>query len=127
VRRADLVYHIAATYREAGQPDSAYRAINVDGTRHVLEGPAGGRAEGRALQHGWRARRRRAAPSQRGRPFAPGDVYQRTKLEAELLAREFGRAGAPEVVVFRPIGIFGPGDLRFLKLFRASRDGGFLC
>ena len=23
----DVVYHIAATYREAGQPDSAYRAI----------------------------------------------------------------------------------------------------
>jgi nucleoside-diphosphate-sugar epimerase len=32
-----VVYHIAATYREAGQPDSAYRAINVEGTRHVLE------------------------------------------------------------------------------------------
>ena len=26
----DVVYHIAATYREAGQPDSSYRAINVE-------------------------------------------------------------------------------------------------
>ena len=33
----EVVYHIAATYREAGQPDSAYRAINVDGTRQLLE------------------------------------------------------------------------------------------
>ena len=33
----DVVYHIAATYREAGQPDSAYRAINVEGTRNILE------------------------------------------------------------------------------------------
>jgi len=33
----EVVYHIAATYREAGQPDSAYRAINVDGTRHLLD------------------------------------------------------------------------------------------
>src|SRR5688572_25508736 len=35
VRRAvegvEVVYHIAATYREAGQPDSAYRATNVEG------------------------------------------------------------------------------------------------
>ena len=37
VKDVDVVYHIAATYREAGQPDSAYRAINVDGTRNVLE------------------------------------------------------------------------------------------
>jgi len=33
----EVVYHIAATYREAGQPDAAYRAINVDGTRNVLD------------------------------------------------------------------------------------------
>ena len=31
----DVVYHIAATYREAGQPDSAYRAINVMGEAPV--------------------------------------------------------------------------------------------
>ena len=41
VRRAvegcEVVYHIAATYREAGQADASYTRINVDGTRHVLE------------------------------------------------------------------------------------------
>src|SRR5262245_60457917 len=37
VEGVDVVYHIAATYREAGQPDSAYRAINVEGTRNILE------------------------------------------------------------------------------------------
>ena len=33
----ELVYHIAATYREPGQSNSAYRRVNVEGTRHVLE------------------------------------------------------------------------------------------
>jgi nucleoside-diphosphate-sugar epimerase len=33
----EVVYHIAATYREPGLPDSAYRVVNVEGTRHVLE------------------------------------------------------------------------------------------
>ncbi len=33
VAGVEVVYHIAATYREAGQPDSAYTAVNVDGTR----------------------------------------------------------------------------------------------
>jgi nucleoside-diphosphate-sugar epimerase len=37
VTAVEVVYHIAATYREAGQPDSAYRAINVEGTRNILE------------------------------------------------------------------------------------------
>jgi len=116
---ADIVYHIAATYREAGQPDTAYHAINVGGTRHVLEGARG--AGVRRVVHcstGGVHGHIEHPPASEGAPFAPGDVYQRTKLEAELLATEFGSAGAPEVVVFRPIGIYGPGDLRFLKLFR---------
>ena len=36
-RGAGVVYHVAALYRSAGLPDSAYREVNVDGTRHLLE------------------------------------------------------------------------------------------
>ncbi|HED54729.1 MAG TPA: NAD-dependent epimerase/dehydratase family protein, partial [Phycisphaerales bacterium] len=49
-------------------------------------------------------------------PFAPGDVYQRTKLEGELRAQAAIERGFP-VTIARPAGIYGPGDLRFLKLF----------
>jgi nucleoside-diphosphate-sugar epimerase len=48
----------------------------------------------------------------------PGDHYQESKLEGERLAVEYSAKGFPLVVV-RPVGIYGPGDLRFLKLFRA--------
>ena len=123
VRRAvdgvEVVYHIAATYREAGQPDSAYRAINIDGTRHVLEAAHAGGAR-RVVHcstggvHGHVAH----APANEDAPFNPGDVYQDTKLEAEQLAREFGRTQHLDVVVARPIGIYGPGDTRFLRMFR---------
>jgi nucleoside-diphosphate-sugar epimerase len=59
------------------------------------------------------------APANEDAPLAPGDQYQRTKLEGETLARDYGRQpGSPEVVIARPVGIYGPGDLRFLKLFR---------
>lgn len=115
----EVVYHIAATYREAGQPDSAYRAINVDGTRHLLEAA---RAAGvrRVVHcstggvHGHIAH----PPANEDAPFNPGDVYQETKLEAEQLARRFGLEHGLDVVVARPIGIHGPGDTRFLKMFR---------
>ncbi|HYB95884.1 MAG TPA: NAD-dependent epimerase/dehydratase family protein [Vicinamibacterales bacterium] len=130
VRRAaddvDVIYHVAATYREAGQPDAAYRAINIDGTRHVLEAAkaAGVRRVVHCSTggvHGHIAN----PPATEDAPFNPGDVYQETKLEAEILAREFGASQNLDVVVARPIGIYGPGDTRFLKMFRGLARGRF--
>ena len=123
---AEVVYHIAATYREAGQPDSAYRAVNVEGTRNVLEAAltAGARRVVHCSTggvHGHIAN----PPATEDAPFNPGDVYQETKLEAEKLAREFGRTRGLDVVVARPIGIYGPGDTRFLRMFRGLNRGRF--
>jgi dihydroflavonol-4-reductase len=122
----DVVYHIAATYREAGQPDSAYTAINVDGTRHVLEAAKG--AGARRVVHcstGGVHGDIETPPATEDAPFRPGDVYQRTKLQAEVLARAFGQRERFDVVVARPIGIYGPGDMRFLKMFRGIARGRF--
>jgi nucleoside-diphosphate-sugar epimerase len=123
---AQVVYHIAATYREAGQPDSAYRRINVDGTRHVLE--AARRVGAARVVHcstGGVHGHIERPPANEDAPFNPGDVYQETKLEAEQLAREFGRTQSVDVVVARPIGIYGPGDTRFLRMFRGLARGRF--
>lgn len=122
----EVVYHIAATYREAGQPDAAYRAVNVAGTRHVLEAAlaAGARRVVHCSTggvHGHVAH----PPGNEDAPFNPGDIYQDTKLEAERLAREFGQVRGLDVVVARPIGIYGPGDMRFLKMFRGIARGRF--
>jgi nucleoside-diphosphate-sugar epimerase len=122
----DVVYHIAATYREAGQGAAAYTRVNVDGTRHVLE--AARAAGARRVVHcstGGVHGHIEHPPANEDAPFAPGDVYQRTKLEAEQLAVTFGTEHAFDVVVARPIGIYGPGDLRFLKMFRGIARGRF--
>ncbi len=122
----EIVYHIAATYREAGQPDAAYRAINVDGTRNVLE--AARTAGARRVVHcstGGVHGHIENPPANEDAPFNPGDVYQDSKLEAEKLAREYGRTTGFDVVVARPIGIYGPGDLRLLKMFRGLARGNF--
>jgi nucleoside-diphosphate-sugar epimerase len=130
VRRAvegcETVYHIAATYREAGQGDAAYVRINVEGTRHVLAAAlaAGGKRVVHCSTGGVHGHIDHP-PADETAPFAPGDVYQRTKLEAERLAADFGRRNRLEVVIVRPIGIYGPGDLRFLKMFRGIARGRF--
>jgi nucleoside-diphosphate-sugar epimerase len=121
----DVVYHIAAVYREARHPDDYYRRINVEGTRNVLDAAERGHV-GRVVHcstvgvHG----DVQTIPADENAPFAPGDVYQATKLEAELLARARIDAGLPGVI-FRPQGIYGPGDRRFLKLFKTVYRGTF--
>jgi nucleoside-diphosphate-sugar epimerase len=129
VRRAaegcDAIYHIAAVYREAKHPDEYYREINVGGTQNVLDA-ATREHVGRVVHcstvgvHGDIAQ----IPADETAPFSPGDIYQRSKLEGELLVRariDAGFAG----VIFRPQGIYGPGDRRFLKLFKAVYQGTF--
>jgi dihydroflavonol-4-reductase len=66
-----------------------------------------------------------APPANEDSPFNPGDVYQATKLEAEQVAQAYGSTHSLEVVVARPIGIYGPGDTRFLKMFRGLSRGTF--
>lgn len=115
----DVVYHIAATYRTAGQPASAYRAINSGGTRALLHAAhaAGVRRFVHCSTAGVHGHIEHP-PANEDAPLAPGDIYQETKLEGERLARSAGEDGGMEVVVARPVGIYGPGDTRFLKMFR---------
>jgi dihydroflavonol-4-reductase len=125
VAGTDVVYHLAALFRTAGHPDSAYRAVHVDGTRHVLDAAARHGVVrvihcSTAGVHG----AVRELPCHEASPMNPGDIYQQTKLEGELVARAAFREGLPGVVV-RPVGIYGPGDLRFLKLFRAVHSRRF--
>lgn len=128
VRGMEKVYHIAAVFRTAGHPDSYYRAVNRDGTGHVLRA---------ARRHGCERVVHcstggvhghidpEIAPADENTRFNPGDIYQVTKLEGETLAREAMAAGQP-VTVFRPAGIYGPGDFRLLKLFRMIQKRRFV-
>jgi dihydroflavonol-4-reductase len=119
------IYHIAAVFRTAGHPDGFYWDVNVKGTLNVLEAAAKHRVA-RTVHcstigvHG----DVKEIPADEDTPFNPGDIYQETKLAAELEAKAAFEAGLPGVI-FRPAGIFGPGDLRFLKLFKAVHNRSF--
>jgi nucleoside-diphosphate-sugar epimerase len=121
---AEGVVHVAAVYRTAGHPDSYYREINVGGTERILEAAA--RQGVRRFVHtstvGVHGHVEHP-PADETAPFAPGDIYQATKAEAEALALEFHRRRGVPVAVVRPGAIYGPGETRFLKLFRAIARG----
>jgi dihydroflavonol-4-reductase len=119
VRGCQIVYHLAAAYREAGLPRRRYREVHVTGTEYLLDAALRAGVQrfvhcSTVGVHGHVA----DPPADETWPHRPGDIYQATKSEGERLALAFGaRYGLP-VAVARPTAIYGPGDLRLLKLFR---------
>jgi len=121
VNGMEFVFHLAAAYRTAGLPDSDYRDIHVKGTENVLSSSL--RYGVRRVVHcstvGVHGHIERP-PASEEYPFHPGDIYQVTKLEGERIAVAFGRESGLPVTIIRPCAIYGPGDLRLLKLFRIA-------
>jgi nucleoside-diphosphate-sugar epimerase len=121
-----LVYHIAAAYRTEHADRDEFHLVNVEATRNLLTaaklhnvqrfvhcstvGVQGNIDE---------------PPASEDYRFSPGDHYQQSKMEGEFLARRYFQEGLPGTVV-RPTAIYGPGDTRFLKLFRAIKKGYFV-
>jgi len=52
--------------------------------------------------------------------FAPGDGYQRTKLQAEEWLIKYAEKNTLPYTIIRPAAIYGPGDKRLLKLFKMA-------
>ncbi len=115
------VFNIAAMFRSAASVDQDYRDIHVEGVRHLVEAAVRHQV-GRFVHcstvgvHG----DVKVPPATEESPFAPADIYQRTKLEGELLARDLAAKNGLALSVVRPTAIYGPGDLRLLKLFKLA-------
>ncbi len=116
---AEVVYHIAAIYRQAGLSAAEYAAVNARAVESLVEVAAASGA--RRLVHCSTVGVHgdvEHPPANEDAPLRPGDDYQRTKLEGERLARAAAERTGLELVIARPSGIYGPGDRRLLKLFR---------
>jgi dihydroflavonol-4-reductase len=119
VAGCEMVFNLAAAFREPGIQRQRYAEVHIEGTRHLLES---------SLRHGIRRfvhcstvgvlSHIENPPADETWPYSPGDVYQSTKAEGEKLALSYGREQGVPVTVARPTPIYGPGDTRLLKLFR---------
>jgi nucleoside-diphosphate-sugar epimerase len=117
------VVHMAALTH--ARSDAAYQAVNVDGTRRVLEA---------ALAPGSTVRRlvflsslAAAGPAIDGRavraddPPRPLTAYGRSKLAAERVCRE--AADRMEVIILRAPAVYGPRDTDLFHFFRLAKWG----
>jgi dihydroflavonol-4-reductase len=122
----EVAVHTVSNFREARTDRDAF-AINVGGTDTMLEAAARHRVSRVVLcstigVHGSLAQ----APGNESSPLNPGDVYQETKVAAEQHARAFEQRTSIPVCILRPASLYGPGDLRMLKLFRMIQQQRFL-
>jgi len=122
----DIVFHIAALYRQEGVSKNMFTKVNVEGTRAMLDESiaAGVKRFVHCSTVGVQGEIANP-PAAEDAPYNPGDHYQVSKLAGEKLALSYFRDGKIDGVVVRPVGIYGPGDTRFLKLFKHIYKGNF--
>lgn len=123
---ATHIFHLAVAMREGGKSDEFFETINLDGTRQLLEAASVQRVE-RFIYcstigiYGHRA----PGITQENSRLAPGNIYERTKVSAECLVREFAEQCGLATVILRPADVYGPRDQRLLKLFKGVSQGRF--
>jgi dihydroflavonol-4-reductase len=127
VEGVQVVYHLAAAYREARHKDEYYWKVNYDATRALLASARGAGVQRfvhcstvGVLSH------IAHPPADEQHPHNPADIYQRTKSEAEKFAVAAHDPHGMQVAVARPTAIYGPGDTRLLKMFRMIADERFI-
>jgi dihydroflavonol-4-reductase len=125
-RGATHIFHLAVAMREGGKSDEFFETINLDGTRHLLEAASAQRVERFVYCstigiYGHRA----PGITNEDSPLAPGNIYERTKVSAERLVREFTENCRLPSVVLRPADVYGPRDQRLLKMFKGVSRGRF--
>lgn len=112
----DAIVHAAARvhvmHDRAEDPLAEYRRANVAGTLGLAEAAAAAGVRRFVFVSSIKVNGERTA---RGRPFRPDDPpapvgpYGRSKLEAERGLHKLGQTSGLEVVVVRPVLVYGPG------------------
>ena len=116
------VFHVAAAFREAKSTEKDYWNVHVRSTQIIAEEVIKDPNFKRYIHistigvHG----HIEDPPATEEYRFAPGDGYQRTKLQAEEWLNEFASKNPISYTIIRPAAIYGPGDRRLVKLFKMA-------
>jgi len=127
VEGADYVFHLVSNFRTASGPPESYHKINVEGTKAVVDAAlaAGVKRFVHCATIGVHGNVK-SSPADENTAYAPGDLYQETKLEAQQYVESVIGKTEMEVVIVRPCSMYGPGDMRMLKMFRMLAKKTFL-
>jgi len=121
------IFHLAAAFRKANVPKKIYWDVNYNSTKYLLEEAASKKIKkfihcstGGVLGH------IKNPPATETAPYAPGDIYQKSKCEGEKLVISYFQHNKIQGSIIRPTAIYGPGDLRLLKFFKLIKNKKFI-
>lgn len=124
--KCDAAVNMAGLLRKPGIRDEAYWKVHYESTKHMLE-----ECEKFKIKHlllvsttGVYGATGRSPRGEDG-PYGPGDIYEKTKLEAERYAKEQCPQDGVALTIARPALVYGPGDMHLLPLYRGIRGGYF--
>lgn len=131
LRGVDVLIHAAARvhvmHEKNKDPLTAFRLVNVEGTRALLEASARARVRRFIFVSSIKVNGEASLPD---RPFSeedganPQDAYAHSKWEAEQLVQAFCEQHGMEWVVVRPPLVYGPGvRANFRRMMQALARG----
>lgn len=130
LRPFDAVVHLAARVhagRSEPGDDELHRLVNLEGTLNLARQAAAAGVRRFVFVSSIKVNGEQTEP---GRPFTaqdpprPADAYARSKHEAEQALLELASRSAMEVVVVRPVLVYGPGvKANFNTMMRWLRRG----
>ncbi len=120
VAGCEVVYHVAALTTRQHPSSRDAEAVNVDGTRHLLEACRSA-GVGRVVHVSTAGvyGTLKAVEVDEETPPAPNTVYRATKLRAEQACREQERRGGTPVTIARLGSVYGPRSRNWLGLVGA--------
>ncbi len=119
-RDMDAILHMAAVHRGGAIRRSDFWQVNSEGTKRLLQAAARSRVR-RFVYVSTAGVLGDVGPERLGTEAdlpRPADLYELTKWRGEQAVRRIAHSDGIESVILRPCAIYGPGELRFLKLFR---------
>lgn len=116
MRDVDVVFHLAALVSITEDKAHLLQAVNVDGTRNVIEAGKGTNIKKLIYTSSIHALERPPigvpiTEKQAFDPHNPAGSYDRTKAQASLLVQQAARAGMDTNIIC-PTGVIGPFDYR---------------
>lgn len=122
----DIVIHLIGQMGKYGVPDVLFENTNVKLTREILtmSEKAGIKQFIFCSTPGVQGFGNRLANEED--PYAPRNIYEKTKVEAEEYIMDFCKASRIEYTIIRPDFVYGPGDVRRVKMYRNIKDKKFI-
>ncbi len=124
----EVVYHLAGMLGQTGVKDDVYWTLNYKATRDLLYLCVKAGNIKRFIHCGSAGVQGpiNNPPADESYPYAPSNIYETTKAEAEKAVLNCHKEHGLPVVVLRPEFVYGPEDLHVLGFFQAIASGRFV-